>query len=80
MADIKELTELKKQVETAQRKADQAEGGLKQVLEQLKSDFECSSIKQAEKKLSKLQKDLKAAEVEFDAALEEFEEEWGDKI
>lgn len=80
MADLKRYTELKRQVEQAQKAADRAEGALEQLEAQLKKDFNCSSIEEAEKKLKTLTREQQEAEEDFQTALEAFEEKWNDKL
>ena len=59
---------------------DKAEGALQQVMKQLKEKFGCTTLEAAKKKLKLLKKQGQEAEVEFDKAVEEFEEEWNDKL
>jgi len=46
----------------------------------LKEEFEVDSVEDAEKLLKKLDKEEGQARDEFDTALAEFNEEWGDKL
>ncbi len=80
MADLKKYIELKRKVETAQQKADRAEGALQQVMKQLKSEFGCTTLDAAKKKLLLLTKQESKAKKEFDSAVKEFEEKWEDEI
>jgi predicted nucleic acid-binding Zn-ribbon protein len=77
MADLmKQYNNLKKEAEEAQQTADKAEGALGQVMQQLKKEFDCSTIEEAEKKLGQLRKQESKTKKEFEIAVQEFEEEW----
>lgn len=54
----KELLSLKQQIEADKEKKARLEGRLASLMDRLKSEFGCSSIKEAEKKLSGLQKEI----------------------
>ena len=47
---LKKYMRLKKEVETAQQRKDRSQGALDQLMENLKKDFDCSTLKQAQKK------------------------------
>jgi len=78
MSKLNKYMELKKRVEQAQQEANKAEGALEQVMKQLKKEFGCTTLEQAEKKLSILEKQEQKAKIEFENAIEEFEEKWND--
>lgn len=78
--DLKRYQQLKAEVEHAQRDKDRAEGALQQLMGRLNDEFDCDSLEKAEKLLTKLRKDQERAERQFDAALEKFESDWGDKV
>jgi len=80
MSAIKKYQELQSKVERAQGNADKAEGALSQVMERLQNEFNCSSLKQAQKKLNEMIQEEEEAKEEFETAVEEFDEEWGDKL
>lgn len=71
---------LKKQVETAQQKADQAEGALGEVMKQLKKEFGCNTLNDAKRKLKQLKKQSESSKEEFQTAFEKFEEDWSDEF
>lgn len=54
----KELLSLKQQIEADKEKKARLEGRLASLMDRLKSEFGCSSIKEAEKKLMGLQKEI----------------------
>ena len=69
--DLDQYSRLKKRIDEKQREKDRSEGALQQTLEQLKKDFNCSSIEKAESLLLKMEKEAKAAEMEYQEELEE---------
>jgi len=71
--------QIKRQIETAQQEADRAAGALQQIEERLKSEYNCNSIAEAEKKIKTLTKKQETVEAEFEKALEAFEEKWPDE-
>ncbi len=76
MSKVNKYLELKKKTEEAQQKADKAAGALSQVMKQLKTEFDCSTLQEAEKQLKQLQKQEKKLTQEFDQAIETYEEKW----
>lgn len=77
---LKKYMRLKKDVETAQQRADRAQGALDQLMKTLEKDFDCSTLKQAKTKLTSLQKKEETAREEFEEAVDEFEEKWEEKL
>ncbi len=77
---LKKYTRLKKDVETAQQRKDRAQGALDQLMKTLEEDFNCSTLKQAQKKLTNLQEQEKDAKEDFVEAIEDFEEKWEEKL
>ncbi len=68
---------LRKRVDELRTEQDRATGALEQVLEQLQTRFGCSTLKEAEAKLTTWQEKATIAEKEFTQALAKFEKEWG---
>lgn len=56
--DIDALTEMKRQIDKAQRDEDQAKGALDQILKQINADFGVATIDEAGKLLTSLDKKL----------------------
>ena len=77
---LKKYTRLKKDVEVARQRADREQGALDQLMKTLKKDFDCTTLKQAQKKLKNLQEQEVEAKEEFMEAMEEFEEKWEEKL
>jgi methyl-accepting chemotaxis protein len=78
MADLQRLNKIKQQVEQMQQKADRAEGALEQLMEQLKTEFDCKSVKEAKTKLEVMKEEVEELEKKFEEALTEFEKKWED--
>ncbi len=79
-ATLKKYMRLKKDVETAQQRANRAQGALDQLMTTLQRDYDCSTLKQAQKKLKTLRKQEEEAKKEFVEAVEQFEEEWDEQL
>lgn len=77
MIDEAKYKKLKKQAEEARSDRDRATGQLEAIMARLHDEYDCDTIEQAEKKLTKLTKAAKEAEAAYDSAVEEFEEQWG---
>ena len=71
---------LKKQVERCRREADKAKGALGQLTAQLKKEFGCSTVEEAEKLLASLARDEERLEKEFDKVVKNFEAKWKDVL
>ena len=80
MIDIKKYEQLKQKVTEAQREADMAEGALGQQMAQLEREFACKTLKQAAAKAAELEAEAEEAEAAYEAALKEFEDEWGSTL
>ena len=53
-----ELLQMKEQIDQADKQRSQLQGQVKELLSRLKKDFGCSSAKEGDKKLEKMQADL----------------------
>lgn len=76
--DVREFQQLKKKVENLQSQADREQGVLERLQGQLKSEYGCSSLKQAKQLLAEREVEKDVAEQEFEAALREFKEHFGE--
>lgn len=76
MSNLQKYTELKEKVDKAKRERDRAAGALEQAEKQLKEQFDCNSLEEAEELLEAKQKDEARAEKKFEKAMTEFEEKW----
>jgi len=79
MAKLDKYLSLKKRVDTAQQEADQAEGAEKEVMKQIKSEFNCNTLNEAKRTLKQKRKQEADSKVKFDTAFEQFEEDWPDE-
>ena len=77
---LKKYMGLKKDVEVSQQRKDRSQGALDQLMKNLEKDFKCTTLKQAQKKLTNLQEQEEEVKEEFVEAMEEFEEKWEDKL
>jgi len=77
---IKEYTLLKAKVEKIKSKADKAAGALKQNLDRIKKEFGCSSLKEAEKLLDNLRRDLTKLTATYEKELKKFESLYGNSL
>lgn len=80
MAQLEELTNLKKKVGRLQRERDRAEGALSETMKRIKEEFECSTLEEAETLLKKLKRKEDKAKNKFEEALAKFKEEWSELL
>ncbi len=67
---------LKREVEVAKSEADRAQGALEQLMQRLKSEYGCDTLKQAKQKLTELQQELEKAKKEFEKEMAAYERDW----
>lgn len=72
----KELIKLKKKVDAAEYETQQLKGQRNAILDNLKEDFKCNSIEEAEEAKNKLKKKLKKFSEELDEKLKQIEKEY----
>ena len=72
----KELLNLKKQIEEAKTKVAELEGTRKHLMKELKDDWSCNSVEEAEKKLNKMESDLDKLRTQIDKGIEELTEKY----
>ena len=70
--------ELKQAHENARTEAERAEGALIQVMSQLKQEFDCDSLVEAQEKLNRLKKQQDREARELEKAVVEYEKQWAD--
>lgn len=76
MITEQKFLELKRAHETAKTEADRAEGALRQLMCQLKADFDCNTLEEAQEKLRKLQKQQERERKELETTVVEYEKKW----
>lgn len=74
--DLTEFNRLREQQADTQSRIDRAEGGLSQVLKNIKSEFGCATLAEAEAELAKRRKSLSKLEASFGEALDRFKTKW----
>lgn len=72
----KQYQELKSTAETARKSADEAAGAHKQLLKQLKEEFDCETVKEAKVLLAKLEREESEANTALSKAMAAYEKEW----
>jgi septal ring factor EnvC (AmiA/AmiB activator) len=70
----KDLLELKEEIEEAKQKVSELKGEKQALLKQLKENWKCSSIEDAEKKLVKLGEQEEQLSNQIETGIEELEE------
>lgn len=78
--DLQTYLKLKKKTEQYQRELDQSKGVLKQLTEELATNYGCQTLRQAKKLLKKLKRRERNAEAKFKAELKAFEDKWKDRL
>lgn len=77
MTKLDKYLELKKRVDAAQQKADQAEGAINEVMKQIKDGFGCKTLAEAENLLKQKRKQEADSKEKFETALVKFDRRWG---
>jgi hypothetical protein len=72
----KDLLKLKDKVDSAQAREQELKGQKKAILQQLKEDFDCDSVKAAKKEVKGFEKDLKAIDSQIDEKTKAIEEKY----
>lgn len=80
MISVERYEELKRKAEQHRREADRVQGSLQQIMRELKEEFGCKSLEQANALLEKKRKALALKEKEAEKLLAKIEEEFGDEI
>lgn len=78
--NLDEYTSLRREVERKQREADRAQGALEQVKKQLKEEFACTSLEEAEKLLRQLERKCEKQEALLDKELAEWKKKYGGSL
>ena len=71
-----DLLNLKKDIDEAKKEILQLEGQKKALMTQLKEDWDCTTLEQAEKKLKGMQRKLTTFNEEIEQGLEEIKEKY----
>ena len=78
--ELDKYQRMKKQAEGLRVKAERAAGKVEQLMAQLKEQFDCDTIEEAQEKLKALEKKKNKSKQAFDRAYKLFEAEWGEKL
>lgn len=78
--NLAEFAKLKEKVESLRRKRDKSSGIMEELLRQIKAEFGCTSIKEAEEKLEQMKVEGKTMRANLDRDLEQFESKWGELL
>lgn len=73
---MQKYLKLKEKAESLRRDSDRAAAAEEFQRKRLLDEFGCKSVKEAEAKLKKLQKELEDGEAEFEKVTTEFEKAW----
>lgn len=79
MITEEKFRQLRQAHENAKSEAERAEGALTQLMSQLKSEFGCDSLEEAQEKLRKLQKQQAREKEALEVAVAEYEKKWPDR-
>ena len=71
-----DLLDLKKDIDKSKLKVAELTGEKKSITQQLKNDWNCSTVEQAKTKLKSLEKDIETTEKQIDKATKELEEKY----
>lgn len=72
----KDLLRLKEEIDEAKELHSKLQGQREALLQQLKDEYNCTSIKQAEKMLDKMEADIETLSKEIEEELAELEKEY----
>ena len=75
-----QLLRLKTKVEEAKTKQAKAKGALEQILNQIKKEFDCKTLKEAETLLKELKAKETKAKQKYEKALGEFQDKWREQL
>lgn len=71
--DERELLELKKEIDETKQKVDQLKGERQALIKQLKEEWGCDTIEDAEKKAKKMEQEIENLSISIDEDLEDLE-------
>ena len=76
MATVKEFMQIKDDYTEAKKAVDQADGAINELMKQLKEDFDCDSLQEAEQLSIQIKKLGKLKGRKFDRALKQFRKDY----
>ena len=70
----KELIALKEEIEEAKEKSSELKGEKQALMKRLKEEWDCKSVKDAEKLISEMEKEIETTSLEINNGLEKLDE------
>jgi len=80
MTGLETYQKLKKRAELLKSEISKAEGAYENVMQQIKEQFDCDDLEQAETLAEQLKKQAEEAEQKYNAALDAFNAKWEKKF
>ena len=77
---LQSFLQLRSKVDKLREQLHKAQGSHQSLLDRLKTEFDCGSLKQGESELAKLDKQIKKLSNKEQEMLEAFQETWTDKL
>ena len=78
--DIQKWQETKRRVEELKRAKERASGAIELLLKQVKTDFGCKNLQEAEEYLDQLDNEIEQLETKLKKSFSKFEEKYGDRV
>lgn len=73
---IDQFNKLQQDVADAKAAAERAQGSLDQLMKQLKEEFGCGTLKEAKRKIERLERLKHEAKLKFEKLMKKYEEDW----
>ena len=73
----RELLDLKHQIEDAKTSVSELKGQQQMLMKQLKDEWKCNTIEEAERKIKSMGKEIDALQTQIDEGVKELEEKYG---
>lgn len=80
MATLTEIQKLKEKVEKLNQEIEQSKGALTEAIRRMEKEFGCRTLGEAQTLLVSLKEQTQESRQEFEAAMKEFDEKWGDEL
>jgi uncharacterized phage infection (PIP) family protein YhgE len=77
MSIEQDFIQIQKTVQTLQQNIDRAKGGMAQIRKQLKEEFNCSTLKEAETLLEKITQEETQLSQQLEKQIQEFKKQYG---
>jgi len=80
MSEIEDFMQLKENVERKRQEVSRAEGGLEQMMKQLKEQHGCKTLEEAKSLLTQISQQADKDKIKFEKALKKFKDEYNDYL